>query len=217
VTVYGANLERLTASDFDFGDGVSVGAIEGRGAGSATLRLDVAEGARVGARDLYIAGSTLERAVVVHDGVDRIVVTPETGLARVGGAAFPKEYETFEAIGWNDGPDGEPNTDDDLSLGRVDASWSLQEYAAVYGDDDIDFVGSMRPDGTFEPALDGPNPGRSGNRNNIGDVWVIATHRTPAGRTLTARAQLVVTVPLYMRFDPWVPVESDRRPVGDEQ
>jgi quinohemoprotein amine dehydrogenase len=217
VTVYGANLEGLTAADFDLGEGVAVTAIEDQSTESARLQLDVAAGARVGARDLYAAGSTLESALVVHDGLDRIVVTPETGLARVGGGAFPKAYQTFEAIGWDNGPDGEPDTDDDLSLGRVDVSWSVEEYAAVYGDDDIDFVGSLRQDGTFEPALDGPNPVRSGNRNNIGDVWVVATHRTLAGRTLAARAHLVVTVPLYMRFDPWVSAGPDRRPVGDEQ
>jgi quinohemoprotein amine dehydrogenase len=217
VTVYGANLERLTPLDFDIGEGVAVTAIEGRSSGSATLALDVTPAARVGARDVYAGGSALEGAIVVHDGVDRIVVAPETGLARVGGAAFPKGYQTFEAIGWDDGPDGEPETEDDVSLGRVDVSWSVQEYAAVYGDDDIDFVGSMRRDGTFEPALDGPNPARSGNRNNLGDVWVIATHRTSKDRVLTARAHLVVTVPLYMRFDPWVPAGPDRRPVGDDQ
>ena len=56
--------------------------------------------------------------------------------------------------------------------------------------------------GLFTPALDGPNPQRSGNRNNVGDVWVVAVH-TPAGggTPMRARAHLVVTVPLYMRWD----------------
>jgi len=73
----------------------------------------------------------------------------------------------------------------------------------VYGDDDIDFVGSIRQDGTFEPALDGPDPDRSGNRDNVGDVWVVARYRTPAGNDLSARAHLIVTVPLFIRFNPW--------------
>ena len=48
----------------------------------------------------------------------------------------------------------------------------------------------------------GPNPARSGNRNNIGDVWVVATHKTSADATpMRARAHLVVTVPLYLRWD----------------
>jgi quinohemoprotein amine dehydrogenase len=54
----------------------------------------------------------------------------------------------------------------------------------------------------FTPALDGPNPQRSGNRNNVGDVWVVATYRPAADATpMRARAHLVVTVPLYMRWD----------------
>jgi quinohemoprotein amine dehydrogenase len=184
------------------------------GNGAFRLSLTVADDADVGARDLFADGMLLEGAVVLHDGVDRISVTPETGMARTGGAHFPKGYQTFDAIGWDDGPDGEPGTDDDLELGRVDVSWHLEEYAATYGDDDIDFVGSILQDGTFDPAADGPNPNRSGNRNNIGDVWVVATHEE-GGEAMTARAQLVVAPPLYMRWEPWAPVDDGRRPVGD--
>jgi quinohemoprotein amine dehydrogenase len=212
VTVHGANLEAV-ADDLDLGAGVAVESIEGRTASSLTVRLAVAPDARVGSRDLYAAGAVLEQAVVVHDGVDRIEVTPRAGMARAGGANFPKGYETFEAWGYDDGPDGDPATDDDLVLGRVDATWRLEEYAATFGDDDIDFVGRILPDGTFEPNLDGPNPERSGNRNNVGDVWVVATHTDAAGRQRSARAHLVVTVPLYMRFNPW-PAPGDERPVG---
>ncbi len=45
---------------------------------------------------------------------------------------------------------------------------------------------------------------RSGNRNNIGDVWVIATYAGDADEdaVLRARAHLLVTVPLYMRWEP---------------
>jgi quinohemoprotein amine dehydrogenase len=137
-------------------------------------------------------------------------------MARVGGGNIPKGLQVFEAIGWNDGADGEPETADDLELGRVDVTWTLEEYAATFGDDDIDFVGTMGSDGTFMPALDGPNPERSGNRNNVGDVWVVATYEAPAGRELRARAQLVVTVPLFMRWEPWrlteeqIPTAEDR-------
>lgn len=202
VTLYGANLP-TSATDFDLGEGVSVRSVESRGGGALALRLDVAPDARVGRRDLYAGGATLEAAVAIHDGIDRIEVTPLTGLARTGGASLPKGYQVFDAVGYDDGPDGDPDTDDDVELGRVDVSWTLEEYAATYGDDDIDFVGRILSDGRFEPAADGPNPERSGNRDNIGDVWVVATHRTPSGRDLTARAHLVVAIPLYIRFDPW--------------
>ena len=214
VRVYGGGLTAASAADLDFGVGVSVASVQGPQDGSLTLRLSVEPDAAVGARDLYALGSLVEGAVVVHDGVDRIEVTPRTGMARVGGAAFPKGYETFEAIGWDDGPDGEAETEDDLKLGRVEVSWRVDEYAAVFGDDDIDFIGTLRQDGVFDPALDGPNPNRSGNRNNIGDVWVVATHERTGDDALTARAHLVVTVPLYMRFEPWREIDDGRTPVG---
>jgi quinohemoprotein amine dehydrogenase len=215
VTLYGSNLGDA-AGELDFGEGVTVEAVTSRDEASAALRIRVAPDARIGQRDLYAGIATLEGAVVVHDGVDRIEVTPRAGMARTGGASFPQGFETFEAIGYDDGPDGEPDTEDDLSLGRVDATWRLEEYAATYGDDDVDFVGRMLQDGTFSPAADGPNPERSGNRNNVGDVWVVATHRNTSGEEISARAQLVVTIPLYMRFDPWPSPGDVRLPVGDQ-
>ena len=205
VRVFGVGLDGGSVRDLDFGAGVRVESVDGPTDGSLRVRLSVEADASVGGRDLFSFGTVAEGALVVHDGIDRIEITPEAGMARVGGEAFPKGLETFEAIGYDDGPDGEPNTDDDLALGRVPVTWSVEEYAAVYGDDDINFVGSMGRDGVFTPALDGPNPNRTGSRNNIGDVWVVATHGSGAGAH-TARAHLLVTVPLYMRFEPWAEV-----------
>jgi quinohemoprotein amine dehydrogenase len=116
---------------------------------------------------------------------------------------FPKQLAQFEAFAYSKGPDGKPETKDDLPVGYVDATWSVEEYTAIFGDDDVKFVGGVDPaTGLFTPAVDGPNPKRSGNRNNIGDVWVVATH-APGGDAppLRARAHLVVTVPLYLRWD----------------
>jgi len=215
VRVFGAGLSE--SGDLDFGAGVSVSSVQRDGDDALRVRLEIAPDADLGRRDLFAGGALKEGAVVIHDGVDRIQVTPATGMARTGGASFPKGYQTFDAIGWNDGPDGASNTDDDLELGRVDVAWRIEEYAATYGDDDIDFVGSIMQNGTFDPAADGPNPNRSGNRNNIGDVWVVATHAPTAGRNITARAHLVVAPPLYMRWEPWRVVEEDSRPVGDDR
>jgi quinohemoprotein amine dehydrogenase len=135
-------------------------------------------------------------------------------MARTGGANFPKGYQVFEAIGFDNGPDGDPETEDDLDLGRVSVTWRMEEYAAIYDDDDIDFVGSIGQDGTVVPSEDGPNPDRPGNRNNVGDVWVVATHVAAGAEALTARAHLIVTVPLYMRFEPWRPVDAP--PVSED-
>ena len=203
--LFGANLpDALDASSVDLGAGLSVTGISDASAGQATLRVQVAPDAPVGPRDLFVGERALPDAVVVFDEVHRIAVTPVTGLARVGGAAFPKQYERFEARAWHDGPDGEAESDDDLDLGMVDAEWSLEEYAVTFGDDDTEFVGRIDDQGLFEPAADGPNPERSGERNNIGDVWVVATVGTgPAGAALEhplrARTHLVVSVPVYVR------------------
>ncbi len=204
VRVFGLGLpEGLGASDVDFGPGVTVRSV--RGAGSQlTAVVDVAANAAVGPRDLFVAGPRRPGAVVVYDQVHSLRVTPEAGMARVGGAVFPKGYVQFEATAYHDGPDGRRGTDDDYDLGIADVTWSLEEYAAVLGDDDLEYVGSIDQTGLFTPALDGPNPERNGERNNIGDVWVVATYEPAGGgRTLRSRAHLLVTVPLYMRWDPW--------------
>jgi quinohemoprotein amine dehydrogenase len=218
VTLYGASLAGV-GSSLDFGEGVTVERVGTAGGESVTLRLSVAEDAAIGPRDLLASGSVqtvLESAVIVHDGVDRIEVTPSTGMARVGGGNFPKGLQVFEAMGWDDGPDGESETEDDLALGRVEATWRIEEYSATFSDDDAQFVGSMGADGVFTPALDGPNPERRGNRNNVGDVWVVATHAETGADELSARAQLVVTVPLYMRWEPWRVTEDQLpAPGGD--
>ena len=207
VTIYGGGLrDTRDGAELNFGPGVSIGTIEKSQADEVVVQLTMDDDAVLGARDLFAFESTLENAIIVHDGVDRIIVTPEAGMARVGGANFPKGYQTFEAIGYNNGPDDQNGTEDDLKLGRVDVSWSLEEYTATFSDDDIDFVGSISTKGIFTPALDGVNPDRTGDRNNIGDVWVLATYLTPNGKELRARAHLLVTVPLYMRFEPWRPV-----------
>ncbi len=216
VRVHGVNLPaNPDAGDFDFGPGVRVEAATGGDGHQVTLRLSVDDDAPVGRRDLFAGGASLRGAIQVHDGVDRLEVTPRAGMARIGGAAFPKGYQPYDAIGWDDGPDGEPNTEDDLRLGRVPVTWSMEEYTATFDDDDIRYVGALGSDGTFTPAIDGPNPERTGSRNNVGDVWVVATYAGAeadpgAGRSLRARAHLIVTVPLYLKFDPWQGVPTGR-------
>ena len=144
VTIYGGSLsDTRDGAGLDFGPGVSIGRIEQSETDELVVQLTIDADAALGARDFFAFESTLEDAIIVHDGIDRIVVTPESGRARVGGANFPKGYQTFEAIGYNNGPDNENGTDDDLKLGRVNVSWSLEEYTATFGDDDIDFVGSI--------------------------------------------------------------------------
>jgi quinohemoprotein amine dehydrogenase len=206
VTIFGSNLPRTVAANtIDFGPGVSIERVVRATPDSITVRVNVDTGAAVGKRDLYAAGVSLRDGAVVFNQISRIKVVPLAGLARVGGAVFPKQLQQFDAIAYFNGPDGKPDTDDDLEIGRVNANWSLEEYGVTYDDDDVKFVGTVNQTGLFTPNLDGPNPQRSSNRNNVGDVWVVATYQPPGapGRPLRARAQLIVTVPLYVKFAQW--------------
>jgi quinohemoprotein amine dehydrogenase len=205
VRVFGANLPAsLTANDIDFGQGIKVSRVVSATPEMLTLDVDVAADARIGPRDLSVGGATRPAAIVVYTKMDGLKVTPQAGMARVGGVAFPIRAEQFEARGVSYGIDGKPGTPDDLDLGPLDARWSIEEYTATFKDDDIKFVGEIAQSGLFTPNVDGPNPKRSGNRNNIGDVWVVASYTPPGGATakpLRGRAHLLVTVPLYMDWD----------------
>jgi quinohemoprotein amine dehydrogenase len=201
--IYGANLPGSPApADIDFGPGVTVTRVVSASPTAMAVEVRVAADAALGSRDLILAGTLAPKAIAIYDRVDFVKVTPAWSMARVGGVVFPKMFSQFEVTGYAHGPDGKPETNDDVVVGPVDARWTIEEYPATLGDDDIRFVGEIDAStGRFTPALDGPNPQRSGNRNNVGDVWVVGTHTTADGRTLRARAHLIVTVPLYMRWD----------------
>jgi len=198
VRIFGANLPAsVRPDDIGFGQGVKVTRVVSARPDELSIEVDVAATAPVGARDASVAGTVKPAIFVVYDKIDAIRVVPQAGMARVGGGAYPKQLQQFQAVGISNGPDGKPDTADDLNLGIVDVKWSLEEYPATFGDDDTQYVGVLDQKGLFTPSIDGPNPKRSGNRNNVGDVWVVA--ELPASR-LRGRAHLLVTVPLYMNW-----------------
>jgi quinohemoprotein amine dehydrogenase len=203
IKLFGANLPTtMTAKDLDFGRGITVTSVSTATPGSVTANVAVEASAAVGPRDVVLGGTVKPAAVTVFDRVDYIKIAPEWAMARLGGVSFPKGFAQFEAIGFHNGRDGKSNTNDDVELGIVDATWSVEEYSAVLNDEDLKYVGTIdAASGLFTPNVEGPNPDRPGHANNVGDVWVIAAH-TPDGakRPLRARAHLLVTVPLYMRW-----------------
>jgi quinohemoprotein amine dehydrogenase len=209
VRIYGLNLPAsVQPAQVDMGPGITVARVVSAAPDTLTVAVDVAATAVPGSRDLFVAGGARPAALAVYRRMDQIKVTPEWSMARVGGPVFPKMLAQFEATAFDNGADGKPDTPDDVKLGLVPATWSLEEYTATYEDDDVKYVGALDArTGLFTPALDGPNTERSGSRNNIGDVWVVASY-TPEGAdgkpaaALRARAHLLVTVPLYMRWDP---------------
>lgn len=199
VRIYGANLPaKLLASDVVLGAGVTVTRVVSTTPTMATVTVDVSGDARVGPRDVLVAGALRPAALVVYDKVDGVKVTPRAGMARVGGIVHPKMLQQFEAIAYHNGPDGKSGTDDDLMLGMVDATWSMEEYSATFVEDDVRYVGELSAAGLFTPNVDGINPERSGNRNNIGDVWIVADYTPAGGAPVRGRAHLLVAPPLYM-------------------
>jgi quinohemoprotein amine dehydrogenase len=209
VRIYGANFpgglanspNGPTASAFDFGHGISVKRVVSAAPDQIQVEVDVAKDAAVGPRDVGVAGAVAEAAAVVYNQIDAIKVRPQAGMARVGGANFPKQLQQFEAVAFHNGADGKPDTKDDLNLGPVPVTWSIEEYTATFDDNDKEYVGTLDDNGLFTPNVDGPNPKRPRNANNVGDVWVVATYKLPDGKVLRARAFLLVTVPLYVKFD----------------
>ena len=203
VKIFGVNLPpAVKADDIAFGTGIRVTRVVAVTADELTLDVDVAADARTGPRDVGMSGVLAPAVLNVYSRIDGIKVTPQAGMARAGGAVFPKQLQQFEAVAIANGPDGKPGTSDDLQLGTVPVKWSLEEFTATFDDDDLKFVGTLDQTGLFTPNVDGPNPDRTGNRNNIGDVWVVA-ELTPEGvgaKPLRARAHLLVTVPVYMRW-----------------
>jgi quinohemoprotein amine dehydrogenase len=209
--IFGANFPaKLLPAQISLGQGITVTRIVSSTPDAVTLAVQVAPDAVPGPRDLLAAGAHAPAALVVYDKVDTIRVLPQAGLARVGGAVFPKQFQQFEAVAFHNGPDKAPNTADDWNLGLVDAAWTMEEYAATFDDTDVKYVGAIDAAGLFTPNVDGPNPERKlseadlAGRNNIGDVWIVATVNPDTARGIAApiraRSQLVVSVPLYINW-----------------
>ncbi len=198
---------QLKASDLELGAGVTVTSIVSHTASEIVAQVDVVEKAVPGKRDLILGSSVLEGALAIYDRIDYIKVTPETAIARLGGDAkdvHPRGYQQLEAVAYQRGDDGKLHTADDVELGPVEVNWSVEEFIAVFGDDDKEFVGSLSSNGLFTPNIDGPNPQRKFSRNNYGDVWVVATAKNEKdkdGKPLSGKSYLIVTVPTYIRWD----------------
>jgi quinohemoprotein amine dehydrogenase len=205
--VYGDRFPaNLAAGDVDLGAGVTVKAVKSSPA-QLELELAVDEKAVLGPRDLAVRRTVMPGAVAVYDTVDYVKVSTDTAIARLGGTTHPKGYAQFVANGYHRGLDGKANTADDVPLGPLDVEWSLEEFYAIHGDDDVQFVGSLDKKGYFTPNVEGPNPKRKFGRNNYGDVWAVATYKgedaavQKDGKPLSAKCYFVVTVPQYLRWD----------------
>jgi quinohemoprotein amine dehydrogenase len=165
----------LAPADFFAGAGLTITAVERQSDRSATLVVDAAGGIPLGRRTVAFRDDPRGLEVTLYDTVDYVRVRPLQGFARVGGAKHPRQIERFEAYAVHRGKDEKPYTDDDVDLFQVRPKWSLDEFKVRENDDDVQYVGSIdAATGVFTPNIDGPNPLRKWQANNMGDVFVVA-------------------------------------------
>lgn len=206
IRLYGVNLPYdVKTTDLDFGKGISAKRIVRATPSMVTVEVEAAANLTPGIRDIALKSSTAERAFSVYDKVAYIKIMPDANMARLGGVVAAKQFAQFEAVAYSAGADGKPNTVDDVPLGAVPARWAMEEFVSTPGDDDSKYVGTVNDSGLFTPNVDGINPARKQQSNNYptnnwGDVWINATYNE-GGTPLKARSYLVVTIPVYMRYD----------------
>jgi len=192
VRLIGYNFSAEVApAELNFGTGVRARRIVSHTPTELIAEVDVAAEAPLGRRDLTFRSSVLPAALAIYDRVDYIKVKPESALATFGDAKHLRGYQQFEAIGYQRGADGKPHTADDLELGPVDVTWSLEVFYAANGAS-TDLVGEMSVTGLLTPATTSPG-------NNF-DVWAVATakdEKDQNGKPLMGKGYVVVTIPAY--------------------
>ncbi len=195
ITLVGANLSGKP----ELGEGLTA-TVESASADTVVLTVTADTDAAAGARNVTVGDATLPAALVVYDSVDRVAVEPALTFARVGGNGGPiaKVPAQFEAIGFANGPDGTPETEDDLRIGALEADWRTEDFdETAAAMEDAKFAGEISPDGLFTPGPAGPNPARVMGTNNTGNLKVIATVKD-GDATLEGTGQLYVTVQRFV-------------------
>ena len=180
-------------ADLDLGTGITIRKIISRTPREIVAEADVASDAPMGRRTVTAHGAVLPDALAIYDRVDYVKVTPDSAVASYGDEAHPKGYMQFEAVGYQRGPDGKLHTEDDLELGPLSVTWSLEVFHAPAGRG-AEHVGTLTAGGLFTPAAANPNA-------NF-DVWISATAKdeknAASGKPLVGKSFLVVTPPTYV-------------------
>lgn len=169
-------------------------------AGVVLLKVTAAADAAAGRGAVGVGAASLDAALGVYATLDRVSVEPAVTYSRIGdnGGPIPSQPAVFDAIGWLNGPDGQPETADDIRIGALAAEWTVDNFdAAAAAAEDAKFAGQIGPSGIFEPAGAGPNPERVMSTNNAGNLSVIATVKD-GDRTLEGRGHLYATVQRFV-------------------
>jgi len=197
LTVEGLNLPDAGVTDVSFaGAAVKVLGVKRVAPGALELRV-VSNAEKLSAAKLTVKGVDAG-TIRLAPQIDFIAITPEMGRARLsGGTHYPAEGVQFEAIAYAKSGGGKKAAN--VALGPVPATFRLAEEKTRPDDDDLKWVGGIRPNGTYLPMGDyGPNPLRNYSAENSGLVKVVAVYKRGA-QTFQAQAQLAVTMPDFIQ------------------
>ncbi|WP_297307483.1 quinohemoprotein amine dehydrogenase subunit alpha [Neptuniibacter sp.] len=194
--ITGTNLD----TNIDLGKGVKA-KLMSKANDHLIVEVTVDAKAATGVRSVSVAGSELAGALAVYDKLARVEVTPSYSIARVGGAGagYDKEKSLYRAVGYSAGKDGKAGTADDVKLGFMPATWTLQPFDEVAEhDNDLKYAGTIDANGIFTPGGAGPNAERKMSTNNAGNLKVIGTVADGANK-VAGESQLIVTAPDLVR------------------
>lgn len=173
----------------NFGKGTHVKLLK---AGPTLIRVAVTVNAKAepGLRSVTVGKLVGSDMAAIYDKVDRLDVRPSYGIARIGGGRVDPVTAQFEAWGFIEPRTGQAP----VALGPMKVKWTVEPHNedAVKADD-VKFAGTMRQDGSFMPAVGGPNPERKFSANNAGDLNVVAS-LDQDGKQLRGEGHLIVTV-----------------------
>lgn len=198
VQAYGMNLSKLTVKDITLADGLIVKDVKAESDDMAMLTIEVSDGAKIGPSQLKIKKGVSREKLTVYEAIDYVKVDPPYGVARMGDvAAMQKVSIQYTAYGYSNGPDGKPDTKDDVLLMPLQAAWSIKPYPEDANADYLRFIGSIDETGLFTPLGEGVNPEREYTQENAGAATVHATV-TIDGKNFEATSHHISTVPDYV-------------------
>jgi quinohemoprotein amine dehydrogenase len=195
--VEGLNLPDAKVADVSFAGG-TVKVLGVKRVAPGVLELQVVSNAeKLGEARLSVRGIDAGTIRLARQ-IDYIAITPEMGRARLsGGQHYPAEGVQFEAIAY--AKSGSSPKAAGVALGPVPATFRLAEEKTRPDDDDLRWLGAIRPNGAYIPVGDyGPNPARNYTGENSGLVKVIALYKR-GPQSFKAEAQLTVTMPDFIQ------------------
>ncbi|MDN3523011.1 quinohemoprotein amine dehydrogenase subunit alpha [Halomonas ramblicola] len=178
----------LGEGDIDLGEGVMVREVVERSDNRLVLEVEAAADLTPRWLPVQVGEAGADTMLAGYRTVDRLEVSPELGVARVGSEATPPVSGVFSAMGYlGEGEDAIP-------LGRVPVTWSVAPWDEIAeGEEDVKYAGTLdAATGIFSPAGAGPNPLRRFDTNNAGNLRVTAS--VVGQEDVQDDAHLIVTV-----------------------